>query len=228
LKRGRKETRKALAAGPIDDPGQPELDDEAVLERPPQPLDPTLGLGGAGDDRTDPELDEGPPELAERLRLVALGQAREGRGEGAVTIVVEGGRQAVGLDRRPEDLEIGGRVLLVAKRRRRDDPGRVVDRPDEGQPRPPTLEPVVTAAVELEQEARGRHPLPPAAMLGRSPAPGRGDPVRAQDLAQGLAAHGDALPFGEEFAKVGVVDVDVARPAQLDDPRPEWTHETSS
>jgi hypothetical protein len=82
---GAEEDIRAVA---VDDVGQPQLDDQPVLERAPQPLDPALGLSRAGGDRADPELDEGPPDLAELLGSTGLGRSRRGRGEGAVAIVV--------------------------------------------------------------------------------------------------------------------------------------------
>jgi hypothetical protein len=56
---------EGVRGGEVVDAGEPELDDEPILERPPQPFDPALRLGGARDDRADAELDEGPSDLAE-------------------------------------------------------------------------------------------------------------------------------------------------------------------
>ena len=81
------------------------------------------------------------------------------------------------------------------------------------------LEPAMTAAVELEECALGAHPRSPAAIARRASPARAGDAFRTQDRAQALAADGDPLTLGQEFAKVGVVDRPIAF-AQLDDPRP--------
>jgi predicted nucleic acid-binding Zn-ribbon protein len=43
----------------VVDPGQTQLDDEAILEDPPEAFDPALGLGRGGGDRGDVELGQG-------------------------------------------------------------------------------------------------------------------------------------------------------------------------
>jgi hypothetical protein len=82
----------------------------------------------------------------------------------------------------PEDLEVGGGVLLVPERRRRHVPGGVVDRPDEREPRSPTLEPVVSAPVVLEEQALGGQPLPPAPVAMDEP--GRPGPLGGRPQSQ--------------------------------------------
>jgi len=59
------------------DPLQAQLDDEPVLERPPQPLDPALRLGRAGADPGDLRLVEGTPDLGQAaLAGELLGERR--------------------------------------------------------------------------------------------------------------------------------------------------------
>ena len=186
---GQERGQEGVGAGPVDHPGQTELDHQAVLEGAPQALDPALGLGRAGQDRIDVELDEGAPDLAQgRLvvdRLARLGstaRTRCGRrdrwrpaGRGSTIVVAQ-------------DLEIAGGVLLVAEDRRRDPTGRIVDGADEGELRAAPLEPLVAAAVELEERPLGAHPLPPAAIARRAAPARAGDPFRRRMRAQGLAA----------------------------------------
>lgn len=52
--------------------------------------------------------------------------------------MIERIRRALGGQRRAENLEIRGGILLVPEDRRRHSSGRIVDRPDEGEPRSPT------------------------------------------------------------------------------------------
>ncbi len=127
---------------------------------------------------------------------------------------------------RGEQLEIGRRVLLVAERRRHDPPGRVVDRADEGQPRPAALEPVVPAAVELEEQALGRHPLAAAPVARRSVPARAGDARRPQRPPDGRPADDDPFALGEQLGEVGVVDRPVRRPPELDDPGPQVGRQT--
>ena len=124
-------------------------------------------------------------------------------------------------DRGPQDLEVGGGVLLLSEGRGRDHARRVIDRADEGQPRSPVLEPVVAAAVELEEETLGRHPLAPAAVARWSTPARAGDARGPQDPLEARPADGDPAPLGEQLGQVRVVDVGVGRPPELDDPLPE-------
>jgi hypothetical protein len=110
---------------------------------------------------------------------------------------------------------------VVPERRRRDHARRIVDRADQGQPGTPTLEPVVPAAVDLEEQTLGRHPFTPAAVARWAPSARAGQPGRAQDPLEARPADLDALALGEQLGEVAVVDVGVRRPAKLDDLLPE-------
>ena len=86
-------------------------------------------------------------------------------------------------DRAVEDLEVAGGVLGGPEGGRTDVPGRVIDRPDQGEHGSSALEPVVAAAVDLEEHPRPRHPLAPAAVAGRTTRPGQGPPGLGHDPA---------------------------------------------
>jgi hypothetical protein len=79
----------------------------------------------------------------------------------------------------------------------------------------------VAAAIELEEQALGRHPLAAAAVARQSTPAGAGQTGRPEDPLDARPADGNPLPFGEELGQVAVVDVVVRRPAELDDPGPE-------
>ena len=109
----------------------------------------------------------------------------------------------------------------ICEGRRRDHACRIVDRADEGQPRSPPLEPVVAAAVELEEETFGRHPLTPTAMARRATPTRAGQARPAQDALQARPTDLDALPFGQQLGQVRVVDVGIGGPTEIDDLGPE-------
>ena len=89
--------------------------------------------------------------------------------EDPVLVRVDRERPSVADDRAPEDLEVPGGILRGPEGGGRDEARRVVDRPDQGEHGAPALEPVVPAAVDLEEHARPRHPFAPAPVT-RAPA----------------------------------------------------------
>jgi hypothetical protein len=91
--------------------------------------------------------------------------------------------------------QIADGVLLLAEDRTGDDAGGVVDGTHQGHARSTTLEPVVAAAIDLQQ-SRLRHAVATAAMA-RAPTSSRA--VQAgigPQAAQGLAADEDLLVLG--------------------------------
>lgn len=130
-------------------------------------------------------------------------------------------RDAVGVDRLSEDGEVAGGVLVGPEAAGGDDPGRVVDRPDQGELRARPAEPAVSAAVELEEPAGLTDPFAPAPVAGWSTAPDRGDAGLVEDPPQGPLRDGDPFALREEIGEVGPVDPGVRRRRQLDERRPE-------
>jgi hypothetical protein len=63
-----------------------------------------------------------------------------------------------------QDRQVRPAIFDRGERGGDDRPGRVVDRADEGQARASALEPVVGAAVDLDEQTRLGHPLAPAAV----------------------------------------------------------------
>ena len=145
-------------------------------------------------------------------RLVFAARARVRRGKRAVAVPVDGARDPLGFDRVAQDRQVAGSILVLAEDGGRDRPCRVVDRPDQGQPRPATFEPVVAAPVELEEESLGAHPRPSAAVLRWPPVAWAGDALGTQDVADALPADDDRLALREELAEVAVVDLAVRLP----------------
>ena len=181
-----------------------------------------LRLGRAGGDRADAQLGERPAHLAERALdpgLLLPSPPAAGL-EGAVAVAVDDLREALRGDDREEQHEVARGILLLAEDRARHRARGVVDGAQQAEPRTAALEPVVGAAVELEEHALGRHPWPAAAVPRRPPAPRAGDALGAQDGPHRLAAHEDALPLREQVGEVAVVELAVPLPPQLDDPGP--------
>ncbi|MDD5559582.1 hypothetical protein [Candidatus Methylomirabilis sp.] len=113
---------------------QPQLADQPVLEGPPQPRDPALGLRGAGRDQRDAQLVQGSAHLRQGplSRKLLLQRRRPVRPEDRVPIGVDGLREPLLHTDTPEQLQVGPRGLVVHK----DGPGDltcgVIDRPDQG------------------------------------------------------------------------------------------------
>jgi len=208
----------------ISRPGEPELDDESILECPPQALDATLCLGTASGDRADPELGQGASNLGRRAlvdELFLKGQGRSlGRLEDPVPVAVDGERHAVPANGVAQDREVTGGVLLVAERRPGHDPGRIVDSADEGQPWTALGQPVVATAVELDEEAGLGHPVTPAAVTWGATVARAGSAGRSEQALERRSADDDPVPFGQELGEVAVVGPVVHRRGQIEDPRP--------
>ena len=101
-----------------------------------------------------------------------------------MAIAVEGHRQAVAAGDVAHELEVARAVLLVAEGGE-DEPARgVVDGAHEREPGPATLEPVVAAAVDLEEQALAGHPLATAPVAGRPAGAWAGTPPPAGSAAR--------------------------------------------
>ena len=124
------------------------------------------------------------------------------------------------MGRLDEHGEIARTVLLLAEGGPGHQAGGIVDAGHEREPGTATLEPVVAAAVDLEEHARLRHPLAAEPVAPRSPSPYRGQPGLGEDPTQCPLGHDDALALGEQVGEVGPVDVRIRGRGQL--------HESSS
>jgi hypothetical protein len=98
---------------------------------------------------------------------------------------------------------------------------RIVDPAHEREPGSPALEPVVAAAVDLEQESLPGHPVAPAPVARRTPATDRGKPRRIEDPAQGPLGHRDPFALREQLGQVRPVDPRVHGPGELDQSVPQ-------
>ncbi len=138
--------------------------------------------------------------------------------EDSVPIGIHGLGQAVGLTNRLHQLEVACGVFLVSKECVGHLVGCIVDGRDEHEWWPPPFEPIVVAAVDLEQHTGLRVPLPPAAMTWRATLPRTPLPNRAAQPAYRRAGDEDVVLFAELLGQVSVVVVVVWPPCQLQDP----------
>ncbi len=115
------------------------------------------------------------------------------------------------LRRLDEGRQVARGVLLLTEDGARDESAGVVDGSHQGQPWTAALQPVVAAAVDLQQQPRLRHPLAAAAMAPW-PAPAEGRQARlAEHPAQRAAGHVEILALGQQLRQVGPVDAAAER-----------------
>lgn len=77
------------------------------------------------------------------------------------------------------------------------------------------------AAVDLEQLALARHPLPAAPVARRAAGPGRRDGALVEDPAEGSFRDLEPLALGKQLGEVGMVHPGIRRRRELDEPTPE-------
>ena len=161
-------------------PGEPELAGQAVLEGAPQAFHPSLGLRGAGSDPARAQLLEEAPDLGRSAaagELLLQGGGLLDRVEDRVLVAVYGHGDATAAHHLPEQLEVALGILLLPEAGPGNQAGGVVDAADQGEVGPSTLQPVVAAAVDLEQHALARIAVPTLSMPGWPPVANAGDPA---------------------------------------------------
>lgn len=114
------------------------------------------------------------------------------------------------LDDALQHQQIAVGVLLLAEEGEGDRSCSVVHGPDEREPRPAALQPVVSAAVDLQRHALLRVALPAGVALARpSSSSGAGDSSGPQDPPNGGAGEVDALSLCQHLRQVRVVETGV-------------------
>ncbi len=117
----------------------------------------------------------------------------------------------------PEEAEVAIGILRVPKLAREHGSCGVVHDGEEGQPRATPLQPIVHAAIDLEEHARAGHALAPTP-VATGPAPFRA-------LESGVVQHApergvgdvDPFPLGQQFLEVEVIGTRVRGRRQGDD-----------
>jgi hypothetical protein len=91
------------------------LGDEAILERPSLPLDPSLGLRREGRDGFDVELAEDPADMrreADTRQLLFVAPAAVTTEQGAVAVLIDSGWGPVPPEYHVQELEVADGVLV--------------------------------------------------------------------------------------------------------------------
>lgn len=97
----------------------------------------------------------------------------------------------------------------------------IVDGAHQGEQRTPSLEPVVAAPVDLEQQPRAGHPFTPAAVALRPPAAHRGEARLGQDPPERAGRQHEADLAGQRPGQVDRVEAGIGVRGELDDGRTE-------
>jgi hypothetical protein len=106
-------------------------------------------------------------------------------------------------------LEVPLGVLLLPEAGPGDQTGGVVDAADQGEVRATTLQPVVAAAVDLEQHALARIAVSTLPMPGWPSAPDRGHPGGGEDAVRGGAGEDDAVILRQLLGEVLAIEAGV-------------------
>lgn len=205
--------------------GEPEFDDQAILEGAEEPFDTALGFRGMGADPADAEFLEGAADLGRFGPTVQLlGQGERGAGitvKDPVAVRVGGTGQAVPPDELTEEQEVALGIFLQAEDPTEDFPGGVIDGSVQDEPRPAVFEPGVVAAVHLDQEAGLRHALAAAPMAGWAAGPGTANAGGAKQPLHGLAREAERLAVPQQFGEVMIVGARVSGAGEGEDAGPD-------
>jgi hypothetical protein len=217
-----KALKDALRVGERRGMGEPQFDDEAILQRAEEPFHPPFALGRGGRDPADAEFVEGPADLCRGdVPLELLGQALPGARitmKDPVSIGIRGGRQAVAANEVTEEEEVAVGIFHGAKDPGEELAGGIVDRGEQDEARAALLEPGMVAAVHLDEEASLWHAVPAASMTRRPAGARAADAGVAEEALYGGPRHEQALVLAEQVSEVVVVDAGVARAGQQQDP----------
>lgn len=204
------------------DAGHPEFSDEAILQGPEEALDPSLGLRTAGGDPADAQFLQDAADLrgsgaAAQLFFERPGLAR-GACEDAVAVRVAGEGQARTESDLPEDLEVGGRGFDRIEMRAEDLASGVIDRSMEDEHGAAVFQPVVMAAVKLDEHAFLGHALAAGAMARRTSGAGAAQSGGGQEAMDGGPGEVEVLLVGEELGEVLMIDARVLRAGEAKQP----------
>ncbi len=208
--------------------GETQLAGQPVLKGAPETLDAALGLRRTRQDESHPQLVE---ETAELGGSPLAGELLLERGssfahhEDGVLVGVQRMRDAVSLDDLAHDDEVALRILLLAKAGGGDQTGRVVDSAHQAQVRTTPFQPVVAAAVDLQEHALPRVPIAPLPVAWWSASTWCWDAGVREDASHRRARQDQPLVLGKHLGEVMLVESGVRRGRQLDNARCERTGE---
>src|SRR6266481_849346 len=194
------------------DAAQPQLADEAVLQRLPEAFDAALGLRGARGDEPDAELAQDAAEVCGVLgaaQLLREGPVRIVADKDVEAIAIEGQGQAVGGNELPQQGDIAVQILGGPEVQGQDGAGGVVDGAVQRELGAAGFEPREGAGVELHEAAHLSLRAPPGAHLAASALPLGGQAEgAAQAPYRGPAEH-EALDLPQLLGGMAVVEAGV-------------------
>ncbi len=156
---------------------------------------------------------------AELGQAVAAGRFLGVDAEDAVPVAVKGERKPVRENMRLQRAKIGLRRLARRKLQRRQPAGRVVDEHDQRAARAAPLQPIVRAAVDLNQFAKAPAPLARLMNPPRPPPLRPRKPESDLQTANELARHRDPLQLAELLGRQRRAEITIFVPQQPGDPR---------
>ena len=189
---------------------------EAILEGAEEALNPAFALRRLGGDPADAEIPEGPADLGlarGAAELLLHGEREAGIGaKDALTIGVDSAGEPIAAGDVAQEQEVTVGILFRTEHTAEHLSSRIVDRAVEDEAGTAVLEPGVLAPVHLDEEARLRHALPPAAVWGRSARARTGDTGVPQEALDSGAGERQVLALGEELREVAIVAAPVGGP----------------
>jgi hypothetical protein len=177
-----------------------------------------------GGDPGDAQLTKGAADLGERSGLSSELFVDSERpvvrfiGDDAVPITVEGDGDAASPDRFSEHDEVAMGLFLEPEDRRGDLAGRIVDSAVEDEAGAPAFQPVMLAAIPVEEQAGRRQALAPPPEATPVTGPGTREAGSQEDAADCGARENDPVDFGEFLSEVLVVEAGIGGAGQPGDP----------
>ncbi len=203
--------------------GEAEFDHQAVLKGAEEALDPPLRLWRVSPDPRDAQLTERAPDLGlawDAAELLVDGERGAGiRAKDAVTIGVDGRREAIATDELSQQEEVAVRIFLETEDGPQHPARGVIDGGEEDEAGAAVLEPGMMTAVELHEKPRLRHPLSAPAVAWRATSAGAADARCAEQAMHRGAGEADAFALGQEVCKMAIIAASVASPGQGKHPR---------
>src|SRR5271163_2415109 len=217
---GHETAKHAVGGVQVAGPREAEFAAQTILEDSPEAFDAAFSLCGLRRDEGHAELLEGAAELG---GLAFSGEfffespAVVIAHEDGAAVAVESQRDAEATQQAAEQVEVALGRFRGEELSGENFAAGVVLHAQCGEARTAAFEPVVQAAVELDQFALTRDAQATLA-VGRGTAFARGaDPSAAKQTAKSLAAEGEALDLAQLFAEVVVVEAGVGGAHQTQD-----------
>ena len=209
-----------IGRGEITSIGEAELAAQAILKDTPEAFDAAFGLRRLCGDEGDAELRESATELG---RLALAGEFFFERpvgivaNEDATAVAIEGGGDAEAAKQALEQVEVAFGGFREEELGGKNLTGGIVLHAENSEAGAAALEPVVGAAVELDEFSFTRRAQTALAMGGSAAFTGRAEAFLAKKAAQGLATERESFDLVEFFGEMVVVEASILGAGQTQD-----------